>query len=86
MLLPAQDVCGTRKVSKCPITIRGLSSLFSLPQFLKEAGFCDVQAEDRTAQFIRVIETELERAEANREEFIEVQLRVTATWPTTALI
>lgn len=46
---------------------------FFLLQFLKEAGFCKVQAEDRTAQFIRVIEAELERAEVIKEEFIEVQ-------------
>lgn len=52
---------------------------FFLLQFLKEAGFCQVQAEDRTAQFIQVIETELERAEAIKEEFIEVQRRVAAT-------
>lgn len=48
--------------------------LVVLPQFLTEAGFCNVLAEDRTAQFIQVIETELKRAEAIKEEFIEVQL------------
>lgn len=61
-------------------------SPFFLPQFLKKAGFCDIQAEDRTAQFIQVIETELERAEAIKEEFIEVQLRVATIWLTTSLI
>lgn len=50
-----------------------LSAPFFLPQFLKEAGFCNVQAEDRTAQFTQVIETELERAAAIKEEFIKVQ-------------
>ncbi|XP_011608844.2 phosphoethanolamine N-methyltransferase 3-like isoform X1 [Takifugu rubripes] len=48
--------------------------LYTPPQygkFLTEAGFCNVLAEDRTAQFIQVIETELERAEAIRKEFIE---------------
>uniref|UniRef100_A0A8C4EW58 phosphoethanolamine N-methyltransferase n=1 Tax=Dicentrarchus labrax TaxID=13489 RepID=A0A8C4EW58_DICLA len=40
-------------------------------KFLEEAGFCNVSAEDRTAQFIQVIETELQRAEAIKDEFIE---------------
>ncbi|XP_068596626.1 phosphoethanolamine methyltransferase [Brachionichthys hirsutus] len=40
-------------------------------KFLEEAGFCRVRAEDRTAQFIQVIETELQSAEDNKEEFIE---------------
>ncbi|XP_034399256.1 phosphoethanolamine methyltransferase isoform X4 [Cyclopterus lumpus] len=39
--------------------------------FLQEAGFSNVQAEDRTAQFIQVIKTELQRAELNKEEFIQ---------------
>ncbi|XP_030622652.1 phosphoethanolamine methyltransferase [Chanos chanos] len=40
-------------------------------QFLEEAGFTNVRAEDRTAQFIHVIKTELERAEAIKDEFIQ---------------
>ncbi|KAM7417573.1 hypothetical protein PAMA_017285 [Pampus argenteus] len=40
-------------------------------KFIEEAGFCNVQAEDRTAQFIKVIQTELQRAEAIKDEFIE---------------
>ncbi|XP_026213181.1 phosphoethanolamine methyltransferase isoform X1 [Anabas testudineus] len=40
-------------------------------KFIEEAGFCNVQAEDRTAQFIRVINTELQRAESIKDEFIE---------------
>ncbi|XP_075902732.1 phosphoethanolamine methyltransferase isoform X2 [Nelusetta ayraudi] len=40
-------------------------------KLLEEAGFCNVRAEDRTVQFIEVIETELKRAEAIKEEFIE---------------
>ncbi|XP_066574847.1 phosphoethanolamine methyltransferase isoform X2 [Amia ocellicauda] len=40
-------------------------------QFLEEAGFGPVRAEDRTAQFIDVIKTELNRAEGMRQEFIE---------------
>ncbi|CAJ1058480.1 phosphoethanolamine methyltransferase isoform X1, partial [Xyrichtys novacula] len=40
-------------------------------KFIEEAGFCNVQAEDRTAQFIQVIKTELERAEAIKDEFIK---------------
>lgn len=41
-------------------------------QFIEEAGFCKVQAEDRTTQFIQVIEAELQRAEAIKDEFAEV--------------
>ncbi|XP_047441495.1 phosphoethanolamine methyltransferase isoform X2 [Mugil cephalus] len=40
-------------------------------KFIEEAGFCSVQAEDRTAQFIQVMKTELQRAEAIKDEFIE---------------
>lgn len=43
-------------------------------QFLEEAGFCNVRAEDRTVQFIDVIEAELKRAEAIKKEFIEVSM------------
>lgn len=41
-------------------------------QFIQEAGFSKVRAEDRTAQFIEVIKTELQRAEAIKDEFIKV--------------
>nr|XP_015194380.1 PREDICTED: LOW QUALITY PROTEIN: phosphoethanolamine N-methyltransferase 3-like [Lepisosteus oculatus] len=44
-------------------------------KFLEEAGFGHVRAEDRTAQFIKVIKAELERAEGMRQEFIEVRVR-----------
>uniref|UniRef100_A0A8C5GVR6 phosphoethanolamine N-methyltransferase n=1 Tax=Gouania willdenowi TaxID=441366 RepID=A0A8C5GVR6_GOUWI len=40
-------------------------------KFIQEAGFCHVRADDRTAQFIQVIKTELQRAESIKEEFIE---------------
>nr|XP_033477076.1 phosphoethanolamine methyltransferase isoform X1 [Epinephelus lanceolatus] len=40
-------------------------------KFLEEAGFCKVRAEDRTAQFIQVIKTELQRAETIKNEFIQ---------------
>ncbi|XP_061582298.1 phosphoethanolamine methyltransferase isoform X2 [Cololabis saira] len=40
-------------------------------KFIQEAGFCNVRAEDRTAQFIQVIKTELQRAEAIKDTFIE---------------
>ncbi|KAJ3587507.1 hypothetical protein NHX12_011104 [Muraenolepis orangiensis] len=40
-------------------------------KFIEEAGFCSVRAEDRTAQFTQVIQTELERAEAFKGEFIK---------------
>ncbi|CAL8357115.1 unnamed protein product [Merluccius merluccius] len=40
-------------------------------EFIEEAGFCSVRAEDRTAQFIRVIQTELDRADAIKGEFIK---------------
>ncbi|KAM4621185.1 phosphoethanolamine methyltransferase isoform 2-T3 [Polymixia lowei] len=40
-------------------------------KFIEQAGFCNVRAEDRTAQFIQVIKTELERAEAIKDEFIK---------------
>uniref|UniRef100_A0AAQ5ZRH9 phosphoethanolamine N-methyltransferase n=1 Tax=Amphiprion ocellaris TaxID=80972 RepID=A0AAQ5ZRH9_AMPOC len=40
-------------------------------KFIQEAGFCNVRAEDRTAQFIQVIKTELQRAEAIKDEFIK---------------
>lgn len=52
-----------------------MSSVLSLPlQFIEEAGFSSVQAEDRTPQFIQVIKTELQRAEAIKDEFIEVSM------------
>uniref|UniRef100_A0AAY5EBT5 phosphoethanolamine N-methyltransferase n=1 Tax=Electrophorus electricus TaxID=8005 RepID=A0AAY5EBT5_ELEEL len=38
---------------------------------LEEAGFSDVRAEDRTAQFIEVIKDELKRAERIKDEFIQ---------------
>ncbi|AWP12008.1 putative MORC family CW-type zinc finger protein 4 [Scophthalmus maximus] len=41
-------------------------------KFIQEAGFCNVRAEDRTDQFIQVIKTELQRAEAIKDEFIEM--------------
>uniref|UniRef100_A0A8C7Z0A2 phosphoethanolamine N-methyltransferase n=1 Tax=Oryzias sinensis TaxID=183150 RepID=A0A8C7Z0A2_9TELE len=40
-------------------------------KFIQEAGFCEVRAEDRTAQFIQVIKDELKKAEATKEEFIQ---------------
>ncbi|KAG7230393.1 hypothetical protein INR49_024499 [Caranx melampygus] len=40
-------------------------------KFIQEAGFGNVQANDRTAQFIEVIKTELQRAESIKDEFIE---------------
>ncbi|KAM9795263.1 phosphoethanolamine methyltransferase [Neosynchiropus ocellatus] len=40
-------------------------------KFIEQAGFKNVLAEDRTKQFIHVIETELQRADAIKGEFIE---------------
>ncbi|XP_032383403.1 phosphoethanolamine methyltransferase isoform X2 [Etheostoma spectabile] len=40
-------------------------------KFLQEAGFCNVGSEDRTAQFIQVIKTELQTAEVIKDEFIQ---------------
>ncbi|XP_028271801.1 phosphoethanolamine methyltransferase [Parambassis ranga] len=40
-------------------------------EFIQEAGFCNVRAEDRTAQFIQVLKAELQRAEAIKDEYIE---------------
>ncbi|XP_017289818.1 phosphoethanolamine methyltransferase [Kryptolebias marmoratus] len=40
-------------------------------KFIEEAGFCSVQVEDRTTQFIQVIEAELQRAEDMKDEFIQ---------------
>nr|XP_040031376.1 phosphoethanolamine methyltransferase [Gasterosteus aculeatus aculeatus] len=40
-------------------------------EFIQEAGFCNVQSEDRTAQFIQVINAELQRAELSKEEFVQ---------------
>ncbi|KAI1898360.1 hypothetical protein AGOR_G00071520 [Albula goreensis] len=48
--------------------------LYTPPQygkFLEQAGFSRVRAEDRTSQFMQVIQMELEKAEAMREEYIE---------------
>ncbi|XP_071773432.1 phosphoethanolamine methyltransferase [Centroberyx gerrardi] len=48
--------------------------LYTPPQygkFIEQAGFCNVRAEDRTAQFIQVIKTELQRADAIKHEFIQ---------------
>nr|ABG57185.1 phosphoethanolamine N-methyltransferase [Salicornia europaea] len=39
-------------------------------QMLKDAGFIDVIAEDRTDQFIRVLQKELETVEKEKDEFI----------------
>ncbi|KAG8003997.1 Phosphoethanolamine N-methyltransferase 3 [Nibea albiflora] len=60
-------------------------------KFLEEAGFCNVRAEDRTAQFIQVIETELQRAEVIKDEFIEMSPSflnsnsTSHTWPFSAV-
>ncbi|KAA0709759.1 hypothetical protein E1301_Tti018026 [Triplophysa tibetana] len=40
-------------------------------QFLKEVGFTNVQALDRTEQFIQVIKSELQRAEEIKQAFIQ---------------
>ncbi|KAK6297968.1 hypothetical protein J4Q44_G00310230 [Coregonus suidteri] len=40
-------------------------------KFLQQAGFSNVRGEDRTAQFMQVIQTELERAAAMKDEFIK---------------
>lgn len=40
-------------------------------QFLEEAGFSSVRADDRTDQFIQVIKSELARAENIREQFVQ---------------
>uniref|UniRef100_A0A4W5MEJ2 phosphoethanolamine N-methyltransferase n=1 Tax=Hucho hucho TaxID=62062 RepID=A0A4W5MEJ2_9TELE len=51
--------------------------LYTPPQygkFLQQAGFSNVRAEDRTAQFMQVIQTELQRAAAMKDEFIKFQL------------
>uniref|UniRef100_A0A4W5MBL4 phosphoethanolamine N-methyltransferase n=1 Tax=Hucho hucho TaxID=62062 RepID=A0A4W5MBL4_9TELE len=48
--------------------------LYTPPQygkFLQQAGFSNVRAEDRTAQFMQVIQTELQRAAAMKDEFIK---------------
>uniref|UniRef100_A0A8K9XY35 phosphoethanolamine N-methyltransferase n=1 Tax=Oncorhynchus mykiss TaxID=8022 RepID=A0A8K9XY35_ONCMY len=48
--------------------------LYTPPQygkFLQQAGFSNVRAEDRTTQFMQVIQTELERAGAMEDEFIK---------------
>lgn len=39
-------------------------------QMLKDAGFVDVLAEDRTNQFLSVLQTELDATEADEEEFV----------------
>lgn len=84
MLLPARGTRDEESVKVSDYDERAFAPFF-LPQFLKEAGFCNVQAEDRTAQFIQLIETELERAEAIKEEFIEVQVRVETIWLTSLI-
>ncbi|XP_053541546.1 phosphoethanolamine methyltransferase isoform X2 [Ictalurus punctatus] len=40
-------------------------------KYLEEAGFTNVRADDRTAQFIQVIKSELKRAEEIKVEFIQ---------------
>ncbi|XP_077434010.1 phosphoethanolamine methyltransferase isoform X2 [Vanacampus margaritifer] len=40
-------------------------------KFIQDAGFCNVEANDRTAQFIRVVKGELQRADEIKREFIE---------------
>ncbi|XP_034086679.1 phosphoethanolamine N-methyltransferase 3-like isoform X4 [Gymnodraco acuticeps] len=46
-------------------------TLFKRFHFIQEAGFCNVRSEDRTAQFMQVIKTELQRAELIRDEFMQ---------------
>ncbi|XP_061756323.1 phosphoethanolamine methyltransferase isoform X1 [Nerophis ophidion] len=40
-------------------------------KFIQDAGFCSVQVQDRTAQFIQVIKDELQRADAAKTDFIQ---------------
>ncbi|WJZ80515.1 hypothetical protein VitviT2T_000428 [Vitis vinifera] len=40
-------------------------------QMLKDAGFCEVIAEDRTEQFIKVLQREMDAVEKNKDEFIQ---------------
>ncbi|GAB4845305.1 hypothetical protein Ancab_038714 [Ancistrocladus abbreviatus] len=47
-----------------------LHDVQSYGQLLKEAGFNEVVAEDRTDQFIQVLQRELNEVEKNKEEFI----------------
>lgn len=67
-------LCGLWSMWKNLSYLQQKSSPLSLLQLLEEAGFCNVRAEDRTVQFIDVIETELKRAEAIKEEFIGVSM------------
>lgn len=73
-MLDTDTHCGT---GPCKSTLN-ISNERSFLQFLEEAGFCNVRAEDRTAQFIEVIEAELKRAEAIKEEFIQVSMCTSA--------
>ncbi|KAK7922405.1 hypothetical protein WMY93_009307 [Mugilogobius chulae] len=43
-------------------------------EFIRKAGFSEVQAEDKTSQFIQVIEEELQKAKKLKHEFILVSL------------
>ena len=43
-----------------------------LTQVLEDAGFVNVLAEDRTDQFVAVLQKELNRTQAIKDEFIKV--------------
>ncbi|RZC61267.1 hypothetical protein C5167_023025 [Papaver somniferum] len=47
-----------------------LFTLACLPQMLTDAGFVDVIAEDRTEQFMKVLQRELDAVEKDKEKFI----------------
>ncbi|KAM4732463.1 phosphoethanolamine methyltransferase isoform 2-T3 [Anableps anableps] len=75
-LLVSDYCCGEKPwtpVFEAYIKQRGyiLCTPLEYGKFIQEAGFCNVRVEDRTAQFIEVIQTELQRAEAIKEEFIQ---------------
>ncbi len=44
----------------------------SLPQLLEEVGFVQVEAEDRTDQFVRMLHRELDRLHSVKDEFLKV--------------
>ena len=55
-------------------------TLYSFPQdygkTLKEAGFADVSAQDRTEQFTAILKEELDRFTKEKDSFLQVQCSV----------
>ena len=50
--------------------------VFLFLKVLENAGFCKVQADDRTDLFVEALQSEVEILEGMKDEYIKVSLRV----------